>query len=258
VTVIAEMLWVPAELHATFKDWSDKLIEAGNNLPGTPTPPHVVKTLDALTDYFSLEIERRRRAPGPDLVSALVRAHDEGDVLSAADLLNFVTLLLIAGNETTTNLIANGTLALMRNPDQLERLIKQPELLPGAIEEMLRYDGPVQATARFPKQAADVGGTEIPAGAIAFIVLGAADRDPAQFDGPEQFDIRRHPNEHVAFGEGIHFCIGANLARLEAAIAFGAMLERFPRLRLKDPELKPKYKGSFFLRGIESLPMALD
>jgi cytochrome P450 len=218
----------------------------------------VVKTLDALTDYFSLEIERRRRTPGPDLVSALVRAHDEGDVLSAADLLNFVTLLLIAGNETTTNLIANGTLALMRNLDQLERLIKQPELLPGAIEEMLRYDGPVQATARFPKQAADVGGTEIPAGAIAFIVLGAADRDPAQFDGPEQFDIGRHPNEHVAFGEGIHFCLGANLARLEAAIVFGAMLERFPRLRLKDPAPKPKYKGSFFLRGIESLPMALD
>jgi cytochrome P450 len=258
VKVIAEMLGVPAELDATFKQWSDKLIEAGNNLPGTPTPPDVVKTLDALTDYFSLEIEKRRRTPGPDLVSALVRAHDEGDVLSSADLLNFVSLLLIAGNETTSNLIANGTLALMRNPDQLELLHGQRELLPGAIEEMLRYDGPVQATARFPKQAVNVGGPEIPAGAIVFVVLAAADRDPAQFDDPGRFDIRRRPNDHVAFGEGIHFCLGANLARLEAAIAFDAMLERFPRLHLKDPELKPKYKGTYFLRGIETLPMAID
>jgi cytochrome P450 len=258
VKVIAEMLGVPDDLDATFKQWSDKLIDAGNNLPGTPTPPDVVQTLDALTDYFSLEIDKRRRAPGPDLVSALVRAHDEGDVLSPADLLNFVSLLLIAGNATTTNLIANGTLALMRNPDQLQLLNNQRELLPDAIEEMLRYDGPVQATARFPKQAVNVGGTEIQAGAIAFIVLGAADRDFVKFYSPNKFDIRRTPNEHVAFGEGIHFCLGANLARLEAAIAFDAMLDRFPRLHLKDPEMTPRYKGSYFLRGIESLPMAIE
>src|SRR5215471_5578941 len=258
VTVIAEMLGVPAELNATFKEWSDKLIDAGNNLPGTPTPPDVIKTLDALTDYFESEIERRRKHPGPDLVSALVRAHDEGDVLSPADLLNFVTLLLVAGNETTTNLIGNGTLALMSHLGQLELLRDQMGLLPNAIEEMLRYDGPVQATARFPKQAAEVGGTQIPAGAIVFVILAAADRDPAQFERPDQFDIRRSPNDHVAFGEGIHFCLGANLARIEAAIAFGMMLERFPRLRLKDPELQPKYKGTYFLRGIESLPMAID
>ncbi len=258
VTVIGEMLGVPAELNATFKQWSDKLIEAGNNLPGRPTPPDVVKTLDALTDYFSLEIERRRRTPGPDLVSALVRAHDEDDVLSPADLLNFVSLLLIAGNETTTNLIANGTHALMRNPDQIGLLINDRGLVPDAIEEMLRYDGPVQATARFPKQMADVGGTQVPAGAIVFILLAAADRDPAKFTDPGKFDVRRSPNEHLAFGEGIHFCLGANLARLEAAIAFEAMLERFPRMHLKDPEMKPKYKGTYFLRGIESLPMAIE
>jgi pimeloyl-[acyl-carrier protein] synthase len=258
VKVIAEMLGVPPELNATFKQWSDKLIEAGNNLPGTPTPTDVVKTLDALTDYFEAEIDKRRRAPGPDLVSALVRAHDEGDVLSPADLLNFVTLLLIAGNETTTNLIANGTLALMRNPDQLRLLRERRELLPGAIEEMLRYDGPVQSTARFPKQAAEVGGREIPAGAIVFVVIAAADRGPAQFADPGKFDIRRNPNDHLAFGEGIHFCLGANLARTEAAIAFDTMLERFPRLRLKDFGLQPKYKGTYFLRGIETLPMATD
>jgi cytochrome P450 len=258
VTVIAEMLGVPVELHATFKEWSDKLVDAGNNLPGTPTPPDVIKTLDALHDYFENEIERRRKNPGPDLVSALVQAHDTGDVLSSGDLLNFVSLLLIAGNETTTNLIGNGTLALMRNPDQLALLRSNRALLGSAIEEMLRYDGPGQSTPRFPKQAVNVGGTEIPAGAIAFVLLAAANRDPAKFPAPEKFDITREPNEHVAFGEGIHFCIGAPLARLEASIAFGAMLDRFSNLRFKDPELKPKYKGNLFLRGIESLPMTID
>jgi cytochrome P450 len=258
VTVIAEMLGVPSELNATFKQWSDKLIDAGNNLPGTPTPPDVIKTVDALTDYFEREIEKRRTNPGPDLVSALVQAHDTGDVLSSADLLNFVSLLLIAGNETTTNLIGNGTLALMRNPDQLALLRSNRALLGSAIEEMLRYDGPVQSTARFPKGATNVGGAEIPAGAITFVVLAAANRDRAKFPDPEKFDISREPNEHVAFGEGIHFCIGAPLARLEASVAFSAMLDRFPKLRFKDPDLTPQYKGSYILRGIDSLPMAIN
>jgi pimeloyl-[acyl-carrier protein] synthase len=258
VVVIAEMLGVPPEHHRTFKEWSDKLIDAGNNLPGTPTPPDVVRTIDTLTDYFEAEIDKRRKQPGPDLVSALVQAHDEGDALSSADLLNFVLLLLIAGNETTTNLIGNGTLALLRHPDQLKLLQEQRELLPRAIEEMLRYDGPVQSTARFPKATAGVGGTDIPAGAFAFVVLAAANRDPAKFREPEKFDITRDPNDHIAFGEGIHFCIGAPLARLEAAIAFGSILDRFDHLSLKDPEFKPKYKGSYILRGLESLPIAIE
>ena len=258
VTVIAEMLGVPSELNATFKHWSDKLIDAGNNLPGTPTPSDVVRTIDELTDYFQAEIEKRRVNPGPDLVSALVRAHHEDDALSAVDLLNFVSLLLIAGNETTTNLIGNGTLALMRNPDQFALLRKNPELLPRAIEEMLRYDGPVQSTVRFPKSTADVGGREIAANAIAFIILAAANRDPAKFPNPENFDITREPNDHVAFGEGVHFCIGAPLARLEATVAFSATFDRFKHLSLKDPDFKPTYKGSYILRGLESLPMAFE
>jgi cytochrome P450 len=131
-------------------------------------------------------------------------------------------------------------------------------MLPDAIEEMLRYDGPVQSTVRFTKEPVQLGGTEIPAGAFALMIVAAANRDPAQFKDPEKFDIARDPNEHVAFGEGIHFCIGAPLARMEARIAFEAMLERFPRLRLKDPAIKPKYKGSYFLRGLESLPLAID
>jgi cytochrome P450 len=258
VTVIAEMLGVPAELHATFKNWSDTLVGGDNNVPGAPPPPKVVHVVDELGDYFTAEIEKRRINPGPDLVSALVAAHDEGDTMSAADLLSFVTLLLIAGNETTTNLIGNGTLALGRNPDQLDALKRNPALLPRAIEEMLRYDGPVQATVRFTNQPVQLGGTELPAKAFALMIVAAANRDPAQFKDPEKFDITRSPNDHVAFGEGIHFCIGAALARMEATVAFEAMLARFPRLRLKDPAIKPTYKGSYFLRGLETLPLAID
>ncbi len=258
VTVIAEMLGVPPELNAKFKRWSDTIIGGDNRMPGMPPPPELVRAIDELGDYFTDEIERRRAHPGPDLVSALVAAHDEGEVMSAADLLSFITLLLLAGNETTTNLIGNGTLALGRNPDQFDALKRNPAMLPRAIEEMLRYDGPVQSTVRFAKEAVSLGGTEIPAGALALMIVAAANRDPAQFKDPEKFDITRDPNEHVAFGEGIHFCIGAPLARMEARITFEAMLERFPRLRLKDPAMKPVYKGSYFLRGLESLPLEID
>jgi pimeloyl-[acyl-carrier protein] synthase len=258
VTVIAEMLGVPPELNARFKHWSDTIIGGDNRMPGMPPPPKLVRAIDELGDYFTDEIERRRANPGPDLVSALVAAHDEGEVMSAADLLSFITLLLLAGNETTTNLIGNGTLALGRNPNQFDALKRNPAMLPRAIEEMLRYDGPVQSTVRFAKEAVSLGGTEIPAGALALMIVAAANRDPTQFKYPEKFDITRDPNEHVAFGEGIHFCIGAPLARMEARITFEEMLERFPRLRLKDPAMKPVYKGSYFLRGLESLPLAID
>jgi len=258
VTVIAEMLGVPAELHATFKRWSDRLVGGDNNVPGAPPPPEAIRVVDELGDYFTAEIEKRRANPGPDLVSALVAAHDEGEAMSAADLLSFVTLLLIAGNETTTNLIGNGTLALGRNPEQFDALKRNPAMLPRAIEEMLRYDGPVQATVRFTNQPVQLGGTELPAKAFALMIVAAANRDPAQFKDPEKFDIAREPNDHVAFGEGIHFCIGAALARMEAMVAFEAMFARFPQLRLKDPAFKPTYKGSYFLRGLESVPLAFD
>jgi len=258
VTVIAEMLGVPPDLNAKFKRWSDTIVGGDNNVPGAPQLPETIRAIDELGDYFSAEIDKRRSHPGPDLVSALVAAHDEGDVMSAADLLSFITLLLVAGNETTTNLIGNGTLALGRNPDQFNALKRNPAMLPGAIEEMLRYDGPVQSTVRFIKEPVQLGGAEIPAGAFALMIVAAANRDPAQFKDPEKFDIARDPNEHVAFGEGIHFCIGAPLARMEARAAFEEMLSRFPRLRLKDPVMKPTYKGSYFLRGLESLPLTID
>ncbi len=169
-----------------------------------------------------------------------------------------MVLLLLAGNETTTNLIGNGMLALGRDQQQIDLLHRSPELMPRAIEEIVRYDGPVQATFRLAVERTSIGGTEIEPGTGCFIMLAAANRDPAQFPNPDQFDILREPNDHVAFGVGIHYCIGAPLARLEGGIAIGELLRRFPRLRLKDPGAKLIYKGSFFLRGLDSLPMALE
>ncbi len=173
-------------------------------------------------------------------------------------MVQFIVLLLLAGNETTTNLIGNGTLALMRHPEQLALLRREPQLLPRAIEEMLRYDPPVQSSGRFTTATVRLGGTEIPAGALAVMILAAANRDPAHFRDPERFDITREPNDHLAFGEGIHFCVGAPLARLEARVAFEEMLAGFPKLRLRNPETELTYKGSYFLRGLASLPTAID
>ncbi len=257
VMVIAEMLGVPPAEYARFKHWSDVVIGGGNALPGQPIPPEVKAAGDELRAYFSIEIEKRRARPGSDLVSALVAAHQDSEALTAEELLAFVVLLLLAGNETTTNLIGNGMLALSRNPEQMNLLRRDPALMPRAIEEILRFDGPVQSTTRISTEAVSIGGTSIPAGTLCFVVLAAANRDPAQFSEPEKFDITREPRDHVAFGEGIHFCIGAPLARLEGAIAIGETLRRFPALHIKLPGGPLKYKGSYFLRGLESLTMMI-
>jgi cytochrome P450 len=257
VMVISDLLGVPPEEYQQFKNWSDKIIEADNTLPGMPIPDEIKNAFTELRSYFVEEITRRRKNPGPDLVSALVAAHDESEALNADELLQFLVLLLLAGNETTTNLIGNGMLALGRNPDSMAALRSKPELIRGAIEEMLRYDGPVQATFRTATKDTVVGGTSIAAGMGAFVIIAAANRDPAQFKDPEKFDITRAPNDHVAFGEGIHFCIGAPLARMEGSIAIGIALERFPHLRLKNPDAPVTYKGSYALRGLSRLEMAL-
>ncbi len=259
VMVIAHMLGVPTEHYAMFKRWSDTVIESDNTPPGMPLPQEVRDAFAALREYFVAEIDRRRRDPGDDLVSVLVAAHEGSDeVLSEAELVAFVVLLLLAGNETTTNLIGNGMLALVRNPGQLERLRREPELARSTVEEMLRYDGPVQATIRYIRQDVEIAGAQIPAGTLIFVLLAAANRDPAVFVEPETFDIARAPNEHLAFGEGIHFCIGAPLARLEGAIAMSALLERYRNIRAAAPEAPLKYKGSFFLRGLAALPLAVS
>jgi len=256
VMVISELLGVPPAEYLQFKRWSDKIIESDNTLPGMPIPDDIKIAFGELKEYFTREIARRRKDPGSDLVSALV-AHQEAEALSADELLQFVVLLLLAGNETTTNLIGNGMLALGRHPDATAALRSRAELLRPAIEEMLRYDGPVQSTFRTATRDTVVGGTPISTGMGVFVIIAAANRDPAQFKDPERFHITREPNDHVAFGYGIHFCIGAPLARMEGSIAIASALARFPELRLKNPGAALDYKGSYFLRGLSSLEMAL-
>lgn len=258
VMVIAELLGVSPERYEQFKHWSDKVIESDNTPPGMPMPHDIKQAAAELNQYFANEIERRRKNPGPDLVSALVAHHEaDAETLSAAELLSFAVLLLLAGNETTTNLIGNGMLALGRHPEAMAALRANPAGLKPAIEEMLRYDGPVQSTFRTTMRECEVGGTRLDAGVGVFVIVAAADRDPAHFRDPERFDITRTPNDHLAFGEGIHFCIGAPLARLEAAIAFETALKRLPNLKLKNPDAPLLYKGSYFLRGLGSLAMAI-
>ncbi|MGA7870521.1 MAG: cytochrome P450 [Candidatus Binatus sp.] len=256
VIVIAELLGVSAADHAQFKKWSNDLVSSfGQDMASGPSPAGIAAK-DELRRYLADAIKQRSANPADDLISALIAARDESDALSENELLAFVVLLLLAGNETTTNLIGNGLLALCRHPEQQNRLRENRQLIPTAIEEMLRYDPPVQMTLRIPTAAANIGGTEMPAGSLAFILLAAANRDPAHFPNPEQFDVAREPNEHVSFGEGIHFCLGAPLARLEGAIAIESMLEKFPRLQLADPSAKLEYRGSLALRGLSELRLS--
>jgi 6-deoxyerythronolide B hydroxylase len=258
VIVIAEMLGVPPEEHAQFKVWSNQIIEGGRgSFRGVAPDEQVRPAAQELRAFLAEQIERRRREPGEDLITALVQAHDEGGALAADELLAFVVLLLLAGNETTTNLIGNGTLALMRHPDQLARLRGDLALMPTAIDEMLRYDSPVQSTVRTCVASTDVGGAEVAAGELLFVILASANHDSAKFPNADRFDVARTPNDHLAFGEGIHFCLGANLARLEGAIGISSMLQRFPKLRLADPDAKLEYRGSYLLRGLRALPIAI-
>ena len=255
VMIIAEMLGIPCERFETFKRWSDALIELSSVQPGAATPDWVPIQLTEMRDYFASEIDQRRRHPGRDLMSLLVSAHDDSETLGAGELMHFLVILLIAGNETTTNLIGNGTLALARNQTQMDLLRSHPALLPTAIEEMLRYDSPVQALFRTAKEDLEIGGIALEKGTGVVLMLGAANRDPAQFKNPDAFDITRTDNRHISFGEGIHHCLGAGLARLEASIAFDALLKRLPRIRLDGDQ--PEYKTSFFVRGLTSFPMSI-
>ncbi|HYR40138.1 MAG TPA: cytochrome P450, partial [Methylomirabilota bacterium] len=186
--------------------------------------------------------------------SALIAAEEAGDTLSEDELLATCILLLVAGHETTVNLIGNGTLALLRHPHELRRLHESPGLIASAVEELLRYDGPVQRTARIPSEDVTIGGRTIGKGEMVLPFIGAADRDPAQFRDPDRLDITRADNRHIAFGWGIHFCLGAPLARIEGQIAFNTLLQRLPKLALATDT--PQYRQSLTLRGLSALPVS--
>jgi len=251
ITVIAELLGVPIDDQAHFRDMVDR------NLRGSSEEEMIAAGLELL-GYVNEAIEYRRATPGDDLLSALIHLEEDGDSLDHMELLSMVQLLLIAGHETTVNLIGNGMIELMRHPDQQGRLTDAPELVSPAIEEMLRFNGPVETPfPRFAYETIEIGGERIPQGDVVIPVLMAANNDPEQFAEPERFDIGRDPNRHVAFGNGIHYCLGAPLARLEARIVIGSLLERHPRISMAVSHDELHWNSGFFLRGVRSLPVAI-
>jgi cytochrome P450 len=255
VIVIAEMLGVPPEHRDQFKHWSDEIVGVlGGPLVPQETLERSRAAVHELAGYLQGVIAERRREPREDLVSGLIAAEEQGQILSEDEMLATAMLLLVAGNETTTNLIGNGMMGLLRNPDQLDRLRGDPSLVPTAVEELLRFDGPVQATGRVAMEELEIGGQRVTPGQAVLTVLGAANRDPARFERPDELELGRQPNEHVAFGDGIHFCLGAPLARAEGQIAFETLLRRFERPHLETDSLQ--WGGSFILRGLRSLPIA--
>jgi cytochrome P450 len=252
MTVICELLGIPDGDREEFKTWSQVILSS------TATFDEYRTAGGAMYAYFTRLLADKRAAPADDLLSALITARDSGDSLDEPELLAMIFLLLVAGHETTVNLIATGTLALLTHPSELSRLRADPSLLPGAIEELLRYANPLNhATDRYAPEPLEVGGVVIPAGEPVLVVTSSANRDPARFPDPDRLDLGRDASGHVAFGHGIHYCVGAPLARLEGEIAFGALLSRFPGLSLAVEPAALRWRPSSLIHGLETLPVRL-
>lgn len=251
--VIAELLGVPACDRHRFHRWSKAFLSAPSTTWGLI---RLLPTALAFVGYLRKVIAARQANPTDDLAGALVAARESGDRLSDDELIAMFVLLLIAGHETTVNLIGNGVLALLQNPDQLDRMRDDPTVLKTGIEELLRYDGPLLvATERFAREDAEFAGVTIPRGERVFAALASANRDDRQFDRPNELDLARDPNRHVAFGLGLHYCLGAPLARLEGQIAIPKLLRRLPGLRLAAPPDRLRRRPSLLLNSLESLPL---
>ncbi len=256
VMVIAELLGVESDRFEDFKRWSDTLIQGTTGSASGTQPAALLMAFKEFNAYFMEQIERRRRDPKDDLISQLVAA-EEGEVaLTPMETLMFAVLLLVAGNETTTNLMGNGMLALLAEPEQFARVQADPKLVPAFVEESLRYDGPVQMLFRETTQDVELAGTKIPAGAVVLPIFASANRDEAQFRNADRFDIDRDTRGHVAFGLGIHFCLGASLARLEARVGFEELFKRVSGLHRLESEVE--YVDSFLLRGARSLMLSAE
>lgn len=256
--VISEILGVPSEHHAEFRRWTEDInaFTAGSSLDFAETAERSQASLVEMTKYFHGVIEERRRRPKQDLISAMTQAEEQGDVLSSEELLSMCSMLFVAGHDTTRNLIGNGTLALLHNPEQLARLREDRSLLGSAVEELLRFDSPLQRQTRIAKQKFEIDGKVIRKGQAVLAMLGAANRDPAQFSDPDRLDLGRRINRHLAFGMGIHFCLGAPLARLEGQIAFNSLLSRFPVMQLGAGSVE--WRESISVRGLKALPLVFD
>lgn len=253
--VIAELLGVPADDHRQFKLWASDIVAGLGEVSLRARQEKTAPAAQRLFEYLGGIIAARRKAPEDDLISAMVLAQEERDALTDTELLSTSNLLLIAGHETTTNLIGNGLLALLREPAELARLRENPERMPTAIEELLRFDGPVQATVRVTTEDLELGGERIEEGSLVMIGIGAANHDPDVFDEPDRLDLSRDPNPHLGFGFGAHFCLGAPLARLEGEIALGALIDRFPEMALETEV--PRFRANPILRGLTALPVRL-
>jgi cytochrome P450 PksS len=254
-TVIAEMLGVPVADRHRFQRWSQALLLAGASRWGVFLAiPHVWLFLR----YVRRLIRARRALARDDLVSALVQAEEAGQRLSEDELVAMIVLLLVAGHETTVNLIASGTLALLQHPEQLERLRQDPSLMPSAVEELLRFTSPVEtATERYARQEVTIAGVTVPRGGMVLAALASANRDERQFADPDRLDVARAPNRHLAFGLGAHFCLGAALARMEGQIALATLLRRAPGLRLAVDPGELHWRPGLVLRGLKTLPVVL-
>ena len=252
IIVIAEMLGVPPEDRDRFRFWSDEVVLA----LGLAAPSEIRRSTRAMAEldaYFKAIIDERRREPRDDLVSAMIRAEEDGYRLSQRELLATCTLLLVAGNETTAHLIGNGLLALLRNPEQLELLRSDPSLWGTAVDELLRYDPPIQLTVRAALEDLEFNGEPLSKGAGCVVLLASGNRDPGVFADPDRLDITRRENPHLSLGHGRHVCLGAALARLEARIALRTILEHYPKLQLVDA--KPSWGSNTVIRGLTKLPV---
>jgi len=252
-TIIAEMLGVPAADQHKFHRWSSAIVSS--NASGWGIVLAIPRVL-AFLRYLRKLVASRRAAPRDDLVSALVAAEEAGDRMSGDELLAMVFLLLVAGHETTVNLIGNGTLALLENPEQMDRLRRDPALIKPAVEELLRYASPLEtATERYAREDVTIEGVTIPRGGLVYAALASANRDERQFPHPDTLDLAREPNRHLAFGLGLHYCLGAPLARLEGQIAINTLLRRLPDLRLAVPPGALCWRKGLVLRGLAALPV---
>ena len=253
LTVISEMLGIPSADQHRFNRWS-------NTIVASTAAPNLIRVLPAIwrfVRYLRKVIAAKRARPQDDLISALVQAEEAGDRLREDELVAMVFLLVVAGHETTVNFIGNGVLALMQFPEQLARLQADARLEATALEELLRFHSPVEvSTERFAREPIEIAGVTIPTGALVYGLIASANRDETQFEDPDRLDLGRLKNRHLAFGQGIHYCLGAPLARLEGQIALRRLLERMPSLRLAVPESTLRWRKGLNIRGLEALPVA--
>jgi hypothetical protein len=256
VRIISELLGVPQALHGTFVNASRAIAVFRGNPNRTVEEARAAQdALIELTEFFKKTVAERRRNKGTDLISLLIDIEEEGEVLTEEELYAQCIALLFAGHETTRNLIGNGMYTLLKNPDQMAELREKPEIIRSAVEELLRYESPVQFTARVLKEDIEVCGQPIRKGWTVLCMLGAANRDPKQFKDPDRLDLKRLNNQHLAFSAGLHFCIGAQLARLEGQIAIMNLVQRFPKMKLAGP--RPQWAATFGFRGLKSLPIIM-